>query len=95
MIAKLSAELKQALANQPPGTPLSVEDPETHDRYVLVQMDVFERMQQAISYDDSGSDPRDFAPMINMVMEEDWNAPGMDEYDNYQSPQTNNSTDES
>ena len=41
MTLKLTDELRSALA-QEPGQPLEVEDPVTHDRYVLVHMEVFE-----------------------------------------------------
>ena len=57
MTPKLTHELHQALV-QRPGQPLEVEDPVTHARYVLVQIDVYERLQQAMDYDASEPDPR-------------------------------------
>ena len=50
MTPKLTPELSQALAQQR-GQPLQVEDPLTHDRYILVQLDVYEHLQQAMDCD--------------------------------------------
>jgi hypothetical protein len=61
MTPQLTPELHQALAKQP-GQALEVEDPITHDRYVLVQLDVFERLQRSLDYDASEPDPREFYP---------------------------------
>lgn len=57
----MTNELRQAIAKQP-GQPLQVEDPETHTRYVLIKLDVYERLQNALDYDDSEPEPRAFYP---------------------------------
>lgn len=94
MIPKLSEEQRQALAQQP-GEPLPVEDPDTHEKWVLVKMHLFQQMQQAIGYDASEPDPREFAPMMHHVLKEDWDAPGMEVYDNYQPPSYDTTKDAS
>jgi hypothetical protein len=80
MTLKLSQELRHALATQP-GQPLQVEDPDTHARYVVVQLEVFERLQHAMDYDASEPDPRDFYPAFAEAVKEDLDAPGSAEYD--------------
>jgi hypothetical protein len=85
MAPKLSDEQRRALARHPE-VPLEVEDPETHGKYVLMRMDVYEQMQKLIPYDDSEPDAREFLPMMHQVMKDDWDAPGMEEYDNYEPP---------
>ncbi len=80
MTPKLSQELRQALATQA-GTPLQIEDPETHARYVLVQMDVFERLQHAMDYDTSEPNPSEFYPLVDRVMQaDDAHDPSLDSY---------------
>lgn len=80
MTPKLTDELRRALAKQP-GKPLQVEDPVTHARYVLVQVDVYERLQHAVDYDASEPDPRSFYPTFADAVKDDLDAPGMDRYD--------------
>jgi hypothetical protein len=80
MISQLSDDLRQALAKQP-GTPLVIEDPVTQARYVLVQLDVYERLQQALDYDASDPDPRAFYPAFAEAIQDDVDAPGMEQYD--------------
>lgn len=79
MTPKLTDELRQALS-QDPGRPLQVEDPVTHDRYVLVQL-VYERLQQAMDYDASEPDPRQFYPAFAEAVKDDLDASGMERYD--------------
>ena len=80
MTPKLTRELHQALA-QRPGQPLEVEDPVTNARYVLVQVDVYERLKQAMDYDASEPDPRTFYPAFAEAVKDDLDAPGMERYD--------------
>ena len=70
MTPQLTEELCQALA-QRPGEPLQVENPQTHDRYVVVQLDVFEQLQRAQSYDLSEPDPRAFYPAFAEAVKDD------------------------
>jgi hypothetical protein len=80
MTLKLTDELRQALAEQA-GQPLQVEDPVTHDRYVLLQLGVYEQLQRAMDYDASEPDPRHFYPAFAEAVKEDLDAPGMERYD--------------
>ena len=83
MTPKLSDELRQALSQLPVDQPLRVEDDATHTPYVLIRMDVFERMQ-GIVYDDGDPDPREFYPSFLAAVGEDIDAPGMELYNDYQ-----------
>jgi hypothetical protein len=87
MSAKLTDELRQAIANHP-GEPLQVEDPVTHARYVLIQLDVYEQLRRANDYDMSDPDPRDFYPAFAEAVKEDLDAPGMELYDEDVPPQS-------
>jgi hypothetical protein len=81
MIAKLSEEQRRALASQP-GEPLTVEDPETHARYVLVDIEHYARLERILSDDVSEPDPREFYSAFFEAVRDDVDAPGMDDYDN-------------
>lgn len=85
MTPKLTHELCEALAQQP-GQPLQVEDPITHARYVLVQLEVFERLQHAMDNDASEPDPRAFYPAFAATVKADLDAPGMERYDAEDAP---------
>jgi hypothetical protein len=77
MIPQLTQELCKALANQ--GTPLEVEDPATHAKYVVVQLDVYERLQSGVEYDDSEPNPRNFYPAFAEAVKSDLDAPEMED----------------
>jgi hypothetical protein len=59
----ITPELKQAVA-EAHGEPLRIEDPETHDAYVLVRADVYERMRAIVEgeIDPSFFEIDDFEP---------------------------------
>jgi hypothetical protein len=80
MIPQLTEELRQAVA-QRHGEPLQVEDPVTHDRYVLVRLPVFERLQQAAEYDASEPDPREFYSAFAHAVQDELDAPCQTSYD--------------
>ena len=86
MTPQLTPELSQALAQQG-GQPLQVEDPRTRQRYVLMQLDVYQSMLRAMDYDASEPDPRAFYPAFAAAVQEDVDAPGMDRYDQDNAPQ--------
>ncbi|MBV9125791.1 MAG: hypothetical protein JO112_20770 [Planctomycetes bacterium] len=86
MTPKLTDEIRQALARQPE-LPLQVEDPVTHARYVLVRLDVFERLQRAKDETLGDPDPRDFYPSFAQAVQDDLDAPGMECYDEDAPPQ--------
>ena len=80
MTPKLSDETRDALAHQA-GQPLQVEDPVTHARYMLVQFDVYQRLQRAVDYDVSEPSPREFYPLVDRVMrDDDAHDPTLDSY---------------
>ncbi len=81
MTATLSDDLRQALDSQP-GQPLWIEDPKTKQKYVLLQLDVFESLQQLI-YDDSDPEAHEFLPNLQDIMKADWDALGMEDYDQF------------
>jgi hypothetical protein len=58
-----------------------VVDPETHQRYVLIREDVYERLKGLI-----GSDfhPREAYAAIDRAFAEGWDDPRMDDYDRYE-----------
>jgi hypothetical protein len=85
MTPKLTDELRQALTEQP-GQPVQVEDPETHARYVLVQLEVYEQLLRAMDYDTSDPDPRAFYPAFAEAVKDDLDAPGMERYDQDAAP---------
>jgi hypothetical protein len=76
----LTDELRQTIAKQP-GQPVYIEDPVTRARYVLVQLEVYERLQRAMDYDASAPDPRQFYPAFAEAVKDDLDAPGMELYD--------------
>lgn len=80
MTPKLTQELHQALSQQH-GQPLQVEDPVTNAKYMLIALEVYERLQQAVAYDASEPDPREFYPAFYRAVKDDIDAPGMEEYD--------------
>ena len=84
MTAKLSEEQRQALSEHP-GQAVEVEDPVTRTKYVLIQLDVYRRMQGMLAYDDREPDPRAFYPSFAEAVKEDIDAPGMERYDDYDS----------
>ena len=79
MTPNLPQELRQALAEQA-GEPLQVVDAVTHARYVIVQFDLFERLQHAVEFDATDPDPRAFYPAFAEAVKDDLNVPGMEGY---------------
>jgi hypothetical protein len=82
MTLKLSDEQRQALADHP-SEPLVVEDAQTRTRYVLLRLDAYQQLQLQLS-DDSEPDPREFYPAFTQAIKEDLDAPGMEDYDDYE-----------
>lgn len=80
MTPQLTDELRQALSRHP-GEPLQVEDPVSHARYVLVQLDAYEQLQRAMDYDASEPNPRAFYSAFAEAVKDDVDAPGMELYD--------------
>jgi len=80
MTPTLTDDLRKAIAQQP-GEPLQLEDPVTHTRYVLVQLDVYERLRRAYDYDATEPDPRAFYPAFAEAVKDELASPGMASYD--------------
>jgi PIN domain nuclease of toxin-antitoxin system len=70
----------QAIADQH-GNPVQVEDPVSHARYVLLQLDVYQQLQVAMNYDASEPNPRDFYPAFADAVRGELDAPGIEPYD--------------
>jgi len=79
----LTDEMRKAVEEHP-DRPVYVLDRETHTRYVLLPADTYERVR-ALLYDDSGATPDEFLPLAHEAFQEDWDAPGMDQYQDYDS----------
>ena len=80
MTAKLTDELRQAIASQQ-GKPVKIEDPVSHVQYVLIELDDYEQLQRATELDMSDPNPRDFYPAFVAAVKDDLDAPGMELYD--------------
>ena len=81
MTPQLTPEMRQALAAHP-GQPLFVEDAATKATYVLISEAAFQKVQPLI-YDDSEPDVTEFLPLAHEALAVDWDAPGMEAYDDY------------
>lgn len=71
--------MRQALSEHP-GQPVFVVDDATNESYVLVPAEKYKQLEDS-SYDDSEPDPDEFLPLVAEAFAEDWNAPGMELYD--------------
>ncbi|HUQ70249.1 MAG TPA: hypothetical protein VM165_12030 [Planctomycetaceae bacterium] len=60
--------------------PVRLVDPETNQEYVLLQVEVYDRLQSVIN----DLAPRDFYPALQRALaDEGWDEPHMDEYNRY------------
>jgi hypothetical protein len=76
------SDQQRAAISANPGQPLTIDDDRTQTQYVLVRAELFRRLQQ-LAYDDSDLTPEEMLAAAARVWPEDddWDAPGMDEYD--------------
>jgi hypothetical protein len=74
----LTAEQHQAIEDAG-GQPVRVEDPESRTTYVLLNVELYERIRTLVESDDSN--PEEFLPLIWDAMKGDWDDPSMDIYD--------------
>lgn len=79
MTVPLSTELQQALAASH-GSAVYLTDSATNSSYVLVPAAAYERLRDLI-VDDSEPEPSEFLPLAHQAFADDWNAPGMEAYD--------------
>jgi hypothetical protein len=77
MSLELSNDLRQAVDME--GTPLKMVDPRTGTVYVLVDEDVFQRLQALTGEDLSET----YRAQIESAMRAGWDDPVMDEYNEY------------
>lgn len=79
----INEEVRRSLQEHPSkGVP--VEDDSTHVQYVLVPIDTYQKVESLI-YDASEPDPDEFLPLAHEALSDDWDAPGMEAYDDYDS----------
>ena len=82
MSLQLTEEERREL-RQGNSRPVRLTDPETRQEYILLPVEVYDRLKSLL-YDD-----RDFGPAVGYaltdeVMKEDWDDPKMTEYDRYE-----------
>jgi hypothetical protein len=58
-----------------------VVDPQTRQRYVLVQAEVFEKLQDLLAVDDVGWTEAAYRSSMEVFAKDGWNDPAMDVYD--------------
>lgn len=77
-MTELTPEQRQLLQNSAE-TPRLI-DPVTQREYVLVQVEVYERLRELLG----DLDPREMYPLLHRAMQEEgWDDPHMDEYNQY------------
>lgn len=81
MSLPLMEPLQQAL-DQRPGEPLRVVDPRTQTAYVLLRADIYERVRTLIEGEDLTPEEKLFL-LAESGRRAGWDAPEMDDYDNY------------
>ena len=65
----LTDEQQQAIRRAEGTGPVSVEDPTTHTRYVLLRADLYEQVRPLV--EDKDLDPREAYPLLEKMMRED------------------------
>jgi hypothetical protein len=79
MTPHLTAEMRQALGEHP-GQPVFVIDEATNQSYVLLPAAAYRKMEE-LAYDAGEPDPHEFLPAAHKAFADDWDAPGMEVYD--------------
>lgn len=78
-MSTLTPEQSQ-LVRQTGGGPLRLLDPDTHQQYVLIEAELYDRLRSVLT----DSDPREFYPALERALrDEGWNDPHMDDYNRY------------
>ena len=85
MTPKLSDDQRKAI-EQYPGQPVTVEDDRTQAVYVLLPIETYQKVQSLLS-DDSELTPEEMLAAAAEALDNPsgWGAPGMEEYDHYDS----------
>ena len=81
MTPRITPEMHQALSANP-GRPLYVFDDDGGTSYVLIAASAYEKVQPLL-YDASDPALKEFLPLVHKALAGDWDAPGMDLYDDY------------
>ena len=81
MTPKLTDEMRSALSLQA-GQPVTVEDEQTHVHYVLVPLDVYDRVR-AVFNDDTFDIAETYPAQSQVAGASGWDDPAMAVYDNY------------
>lgn len=81
MTPKLTPEMRQALL-QKAGQPVTVEDEQTHLHYVLLPLNVYQRLQ-SIFTDDKSDVADTYAAQSEVAGAAGWDDKAMDVYDDY------------
>ncbi|HEX8199551.1 MAG TPA: hypothetical protein VF590_03625 [Isosphaeraceae bacterium] len=87
----LTPEQRQ-LVEQAGGEPVRLEDPATHEEYVLLRRDVYEHLRKLEAAERLGPSPcedgefhpRDAYAAVDRAFAEGWDDPKMAEYDEYE-----------
>ncbi|MDA1014965.1 MAG: hypothetical protein O3A00_11015 [Planctomycetota bacterium] len=81
MTLKLTNEIRQAL-NASPGEPVTFEDEQSHEKYVLLPMGTYQRFYN-IFRDDTFDVADTYAAQNAVAATSGWDDPEMDIYDDY------------
>ena len=73
--------MRQALSEHP-DQPVYVVDAATQKSYVLVPASTYQRVR-ALLFDDAESNAEETWPLIHEALADDWDAQGMEAYDDY------------
>ncbi len=82
MTVRMPDELRMAVVSHP-GVPVELVDDQTHLSYVLLPADEFRRLKMAIKDDLSDT----YTAQVKSAMRAGWDAPLMDEYNDYDAHQ--------
>jgi hypothetical protein len=81
MPLNLTDEMRQALSEHP-DQPVYVVDFATQKSYVLVPASTYQKVRELL-FDDAEPNVEEPWPLIHEALADDWNAPGMEAYDDY------------
>ena len=80
MVPKLTDEMRQALQDKT-GQPVQVEDEQTHRQYVLLPLEVYQRVR--LIFRSNEFDISDTCAAQDEALATVWDDPELDVYDNY------------
>jgi hypothetical protein len=76
---ELTQQQRQAVSIS--DAPVQLVDPETHEVFVLVRSDLYEKVKGLVEEE---FQPRTVYPAVDRAFAEGWNDPSMDDYDRYE-----------